>query len=176
MPADESCALDVASLGALPQRHVGRMFGGLTEERIRQIERKGEKRLKENGVELRDLLDAYNPSPRWETQSEGRSLGEVAEEDGYREVEDLADRTEREARELEAWALSAFVLVRAGISPRRAWQAANDQGNDDEDDMTKSERKATHRIETLRKRGARPRRIKRAEAKLQRLSRGARGA
>lgn len=130
VPAEESCALDIAEDGPHEQTEVARLLGGVTVEWIRQTERAGEAEMRvRGGVELREVLVDYAPDPMLEQASPGlggvtRALGDVlAEAGGWVSLEDPA---EREARELAEWTHRVMVLVRCGLSLRRAWAAAND--------------------------------------------------
>lgn len=66
MAPEHSCALDVASRGELTLEEIGDLFGGLSRERIRQIERDALRRFGlRGGARLAELADAEPDDRLW---------------------------------------------------------------------------------------------------------------
>ncbi len=131
MPADGSCALDVAERGGLPLEAVADLMNW-TRERMRQVQQMAIGRI---SPEDRALLAELQPEPR-ESASDAMALagGEPGGEPGGGEdkrgrrieVRNARGLTEEDRAEIERWSNEASVLLREGYPLRTACQFASE--------------------------------------------------
>lgn len=110
MPAEESCALDVADGGAQSQAEVARLLGGVSIEWVRQTEVAGRAEMRvRGGPALRALLAEHAEEP---ARSSGPgTLADLAGDEIAPRVVTPAD----DAAEIERWAEDVAALMGAGL-------------------------------------------------------------